>query len=155
MLLLSTVLWLGTAIALQAWGGPTGDVVIDGGLAVAVGLYACSHPAVNLARMLLFEMLPSSSRSTGRGPVWLLLNLTSAVAGWFERMAPQLDAPAKGLFGMLEEYMNDHPSSASRVKAIRDQIAAEKLGGGKNDRNEEAYLQATAKYRTAEQKAQR
>jgi predicted Zn-dependent protease len=76
-----------------------------------------------------------------------------AVAGWFERMAPQLDAPAKGLFGMLEEYMNDHPSSASRVKAIRAQIDAEKLGGGKNDRNDEAYLKATAKYRPAPEAA--
>jgi predicted Zn-dependent protease len=73
-----------------------------------------------------------------------------AMAGWFERMAPTLDAPAKGFFGMLEEYMNDHPSSASRVKAIRDQIAAEKLGGGKNDLGEQRYLDATAKYRTTE-----
>jgi predicted Zn-dependent protease len=73
-----------------------------------------------------------------------------AVAGWFERMAPTLDAAPKGIFGFLEVYMNDHPTSASRVTAIRAQIAKEKLSGGQNDLGAQRYLDATQKYRQAE-----
>jgi hypothetical protein len=83
ILFVATVLGLGTGVLMQQWGGPTGDALIDGALAVCMGLYVCSHPAVNVARALLLDLLPVSTGSGGHGPVWLVLNFSSVIAGWF------------------------------------------------------------------------
>lgn len=82
-LLIATAIGLGTGVIFPRWSGPTGDLLLDGGLTVAIGLYVCSHPAVNLARALLLDLLPASSVQTGRGPIWILLNVSSVIAGWF------------------------------------------------------------------------
>ena len=83
ILFAATLLGLGAGVLFQQWSGPTGDALLDGGLTMDIGLYVCSHPAVNVVRALLLDLLPTSCGRGGHGLVWVSLNVTSVIAGWF------------------------------------------------------------------------
>lgn len=62
----------------------TGEVRLDGAIAVVLGLYLCSHPAANVLD-LLFEDggMRRQPGAEDRTVAWYFLNLLLLLAGWF------------------------------------------------------------------------
>ncbi|MEZ4866698.1 MAG: hypothetical protein R3C14_35590 [Caldilineaceae bacterium] len=61
----------------------TGNVLLDGAIGLALGLYICVHPAANGVKMLFFERVLLRHLTTERSVVrWLGLNLLVLLLCW-------------------------------------------------------------------------
>lgn len=64
-------------------------------------------------------------------------------------MEAEEEEGSKGLNGMLNAFMNDHPTSAQRVAAVEGQIKQEGLDRTALETGLQRYLEATKAYRQA------
>jgi hypothetical protein len=86
----SAVLWilLVPAVAYFVWQARwpwwTGDVRVDGGAGVVLGLFICSRPAANAIDLFFAERGAIRRLFTrASGARWLLLNALVMTVGWF------------------------------------------------------------------------
>ena len=84
------VLWtfmllaIGYAGLMYTYSPLTGEIRLDGAIAVVLGLYLCSHPASNVLDLLFEEGgVRRSASADQRGILWYLLNLLLLIVGWF------------------------------------------------------------------------
>ena len=65
-------------------GRLTGNLRVDGGIGMLLGLYVCSHPAANMLDMLLFMRadVREGIVSTFFGRFWLAMNALVLLVGW-------------------------------------------------------------------------
>lgn len=79
-------LWAMVALAVLylGWIFGSGTLALrDGAAGVLLGLYICSHPAVNALDLLLYRRHEGWRRSLREaGAFWLALNLLVLAAGW-------------------------------------------------------------------------
>lgn len=85
----ATALWAFLLLALAfgallyAYNPLTGEVRLDGVIAVVLGLYVCSHPAANVLDLLFIDGGVVRGRGSDQhGIAWYLLNLMVLLAGW-------------------------------------------------------------------------
>jgi predicted Zn-dependent protease len=71
------------------------------------------------------------------------------LSAWFQRMEAQEEQGSKGLSGLLNGFMNDHPTSKQRVAAVEAQIKQEGLDRTAKATGVETYMAATQAYRKA------
>jgi hypothetical protein len=63
----------------------TASAILDGSIGLVLGLYVCAQPAANAVNMLLFDRHPLQSFPSRRNFVgWLILNILTLVAGWWD-----------------------------------------------------------------------
>jgi hypothetical protein len=84
------VLWtfmlfaIGYAWLMYTYSPLTGEIRLDGAIAVVLGLYLCSHPASNVLDLLFEEGGARRSPDADRRTIpWYFLNLMLLIVGWF------------------------------------------------------------------------
>jgi predicted Zn-dependent protease len=70
-----------------------------------------------------------------------------ALTAWFARMAQAEQKGQEGFWGGVSKFLNDHPQSADRQKAVEAQIAREGLDKNAKETGEARYREITRPYR--------
>jgi len=69
-------------VLFEGWS-PTGRHLLDGIIAMALGLYICSFPAANMIDILFYRHASTTRRVSGwSGAGWVSLNLVALAAAW-------------------------------------------------------------------------